>query len=182
MADSNSKTKRKPISKKMRFEIFKRDNFTCQYCGESAPKVILELDHIVPVCKGGKNELTNLVTSCMSCNRGKGGTPLSDTNATEIAKRRLEEMALKSEQLAMMMKWRQELLKTKEKQINMIETIITNGEYYLKPEGRNKISFLISKYEFNQVYDAAMLSLRYNSIDQRMNKIGGICYNRKWKL
>ena len=37
---------RKPIGKKMRFEVFKRDKFTCQYCGRKAPDVILEVDHI----------------------------------------------------------------------------------------------------------------------------------------
>ena len=46
--------KRKPISKKLRFEIFKRDKFTCQYCGKMAPDVVLEVDHIKPVCKGGQ--------------------------------------------------------------------------------------------------------------------------------
>lgn len=46
-------TKRKAISKKIRFEVFKRDSFTCQYCGEKAPDVILHVDHIDPVAKGG---------------------------------------------------------------------------------------------------------------------------------
>ena len=42
---------RKAISKKLRFEVFKRDSFTCQYCGKSAPDVILHVDHILPVKK-----------------------------------------------------------------------------------------------------------------------------------
>ena len=36
---------RKPLSKKIRFEVFKRDAFTCQYCGQMAPDVLLEVDH-----------------------------------------------------------------------------------------------------------------------------------------
>lgn len=59
--------KRRPVSKKLRFEVFKRDNFKCQYCGASAPDVILEVDHINPVAKGGKNDILNLVTSCRDC-------------------------------------------------------------------------------------------------------------------
>ena len=47
-----STKKRVPISKALRFEVFKRDSFTCQYCGRSAPEVVLEVDHIVPVSKG----------------------------------------------------------------------------------------------------------------------------------
>ena len=48
---------RKPLSKKIRFEVFKRDKFTCQYCGRMSPDVILEVDHIEPVAEGGDNEI-----------------------------------------------------------------------------------------------------------------------------
>ncbi|MFH1646586.1 MAG: HNH endonuclease [Chloroflexota bacterium] len=60
------------ISKKLRFDVFNRDNFTCQYCGRKTPDVILELEHIIPSSKGGTDELDNLITSCFECNRGKG--------------------------------------------------------------------------------------------------------------
>ena len=62
---------RKSLSKKLRFEIFKRDQFTCQYCGQQPPDVVLEVDHIMPVSKGGDNDEMNLVTACFDCNRGK---------------------------------------------------------------------------------------------------------------
>ncbi len=65
-----------PISKKTRFEVFKRDAFTCRYCGKRPPEVMLEADHVVPVCEGGDNGQANLVTACFACNRGKGGTSL----------------------------------------------------------------------------------------------------------
>jgi hypothetical protein len=68
---------RKPISKKLRFEVFKRDGFTCQYCGAVPPTVVLEPDHINPVCNGGDNSMDNLITSCFNCNRGKAGIPLT---------------------------------------------------------------------------------------------------------
>jgi 5-methylcytosine-specific restriction endonuclease McrA len=70
-------TGRKPISKKARFEVFKRDGFTCQYCGATPPNVLLEVDHITPVCEGGENGEGNLVTACFNCNRGKAGISLS---------------------------------------------------------------------------------------------------------
>lgn len=72
---------RKSLGKKVRFEVFKRDQFTCQYCGQSPPAVILEVDHIVPVCEGGENEQENLITACFDCNRGKGGTSLKEAPA-----------------------------------------------------------------------------------------------------
>lgn len=63
---------RKSLSKKLRFEIFKRDAFTCVYCGRFAPNVQLHVDHILAVAEGGGDEPTNLATSCQECNGGKG--------------------------------------------------------------------------------------------------------------
>ena len=61
----------------LRFMILKRDAFTCQYCGQYAPNVVLHVDHKVPLCEGGTNDEANLITSCAACNRGKEGLRLS---------------------------------------------------------------------------------------------------------
>jgi HNH endonuclease len=45
-------------------------NVSCQYCGNKAPDVLLELDHIQPVAQDGTNKLLNLITSCFDCNYG----------------------------------------------------------------------------------------------------------------
>ncbi len=74
--------KRKSISKRLRFEVFKRDRFTCQYCSAKPPKVPLEIDHIVPVSKNGKNTIDNLITACFDCNRGKSDVELTDVPPT----------------------------------------------------------------------------------------------------
>ena len=55
----------------LRWKILKRDNFTCQYCGQHAPNVHLEVDHIQPVAEGGDTSEENLTTACFACNRGK---------------------------------------------------------------------------------------------------------------
>lgn len=81
------------LSKSVRFEVFKRDGFVCQYCGNHPPKVVLEVDHIIAVANGGDNDITNLVTACFDCNRGKSARPLSaipqslESKAAEIAER-----------------------------------------------------------------------------------------------
>lgn len=54
---------------KIRKKIFKRDNYTCQYCGQSGGN--LECDHIHPFSKGGSHDDTNLATACFKCNRSK---------------------------------------------------------------------------------------------------------------
>lgn len=57
-----------------RYRILERDNFTCQYCGRSAPDVVLNVDHRVPRSEGGTDEDGNLVTACQACNIGKSDT------------------------------------------------------------------------------------------------------------
>jgi hypothetical protein len=66
------------IGKTKRFEIFRRDGFICQYCGDRPPDVVLEVDHIQPVSKGGTDHDLNLITSCFDCNRGKRDRVLSE--------------------------------------------------------------------------------------------------------
>lgn len=67
---------RKPLSKRTRFEIFKRDGFKCLYCGATPAQKVLRVDHVKPVAEGGGDEPTNLVTACFDCNAGKGPVPL----------------------------------------------------------------------------------------------------------
>lgn len=67
-----------PVGKSLRFEIFARDGFVCQYCGTRPPDVVLEVDHIHPVSKGGGDDPINLITSCFDCNRGKRAKVISD--------------------------------------------------------------------------------------------------------
>lgn len=64
------KTPRRPI--RARFDILARDNYTCRYCGRQAPSVVLHVDHVIPVVKGGTDDPDNLVTACYDCNEGKG--------------------------------------------------------------------------------------------------------------
>lgn len=97
---------RKSLSKSVRFEVFKRDAFTCQYCGAKAPDVILEVDHIKPVYEGGTNEIVNLITSCRDCNRGKGKRRIDDNSAFSRQRAQIEELNLRRQQLEMMLEWR----------------------------------------------------------------------------
>lgn len=59
------------LSQSLRFEVLRRDAFTCQYCGAKAPDVKLQADHIVPRAAGGTDESSNLITACVACNIGK---------------------------------------------------------------------------------------------------------------
>lgn len=80
-----SMSPRQSTGKRLRFEIFKRDRFTCQYCGAQPPAVVLVLDHRIPVVEGGLSDEINLVTACEPCNQGKAGKPLNSTIAAPDA-------------------------------------------------------------------------------------------------
>ena len=64
---------RAKMSLSLRYDVLKRDRFRCQICGATqADGVKLHVDHIVPIARGGKTELSNLRTLCDRCNLGKG--------------------------------------------------------------------------------------------------------------
>ena len=68
------KSKRKTIPLKDRWAVLKRDNYRCRKCGASPAKnhnTELEIDHIIPISKGGINDIDNLQTLCRDCNQGK---------------------------------------------------------------------------------------------------------------
>lgn len=86
------------ISVRVRFEVFKRDRFTCAYCGRTPPEVLLEADHIVPKAAGGSDDITNLITSCQTCNRGKSARLLEEGSAPVVGRASVEEMQERIEQ------------------------------------------------------------------------------------
>ena len=62
------------ISKRTRYEVLRRDDHRCRYCGAAAPDVKLTIDHVVPVSLGGSDEPGNLVAACPDCNAGKAAS------------------------------------------------------------------------------------------------------------
>ena len=68
---------REPIPAGLRFAVLRRDGFRCVYCGRGdSDNVKLHLDHLVPVARGGKTEIANLVAACQDCNLGKSASDL----------------------------------------------------------------------------------------------------------
>lgn len=149
-------TKRKSIGPKVRFEVFKRDNFKCQYCGQTAPDVVLHIDHIIPVKDGGTNDITNLITACSDCNLGKGARKLDDNAVVEKQRCQLEELNERREQLKMMAKWREELLKLEDQQLSIAVKRINDLMkcWSLNQTGENNVRKCIKKFGLQQVLDA----------------------------
>jgi hypothetical protein len=176
---------RKSISKKLRFEIFKRDSFTCQYCGAKAPDVVLEIDHLNPVKHGGKNDLLNLITSCFVCNRGKSARKLSDNSIIEKQRIQIEELNIRRQQLEMILDWRNELQKNSNFELQKVNDYWTEK---FKPFGVVNpdavFSKLIKKFGLIEVLDCidiAYTTYFFGDMEQAqyaLDRLGGILYNR----
>lgn len=183
---------RKEIGKKLRFEVFKRDHFTCQYCGKMAPDVILEVDHLQPVAGGGDNDILNLITACRDCNRGKGKTPLSQNDTLKKSQKQLLDLAEKSEQSQMMIDWKKEMMAIRENEVESIsDLIICLTGFKLSISGRKNVRAQLKRFGLPLVWDATEIAIeRYfddrdeytqkRTFNVVIGKIGGICYN-KWK-
>lgn len=181
---------RKPLTKKIRFEVFKRDRFTCQYCGRIAPDVILEVDHISPVAEGGDDDLLNLITSCRDCNRGKGKTPLNRSDVLKKQQDQIQQLAERKEQIEMLAEWRKELSQIEETEVDIIEATIqqwSSDDLVLYEKGRNDVRKLLKRFSLDEVIEGVEISFSkyyYGTIDswnRAFNKIGGVCYNRKYR-
>lgn len=77
------------VSKRTRFEVLRRDNHACRYCGATAPDVKMHVDHVTPVSLGGTDAPDNLVAACIDCNFGKSSsspdaTLVADVNADAV--------------------------------------------------------------------------------------------------
>ena len=189
------KTKRKGLSQTIRFEVFKRDAFKCQYCGKPAPEVTLEVDHIIPVSKGGNNDLINLITSCRDCNAGKSNRELDDQSVLARQRSQLEEINERREQIQMMAEWRKEMENLANRQIDIIsEIFFRKTGYSLNAKGRANAQKVLGKYDFGFICDCVNTAFdtyleigedqkfTHSSVEKAFEKWQGICKYRSEEI
>lgn len=182
-------SKRKSLSKKIRFEVFKRDSFTCQYCGKSAPDVVLHVDHIIPVAEGGQNEILNLATSCFDCNMGKSYRKLLDSSIVRSQLSQTKKQSERLAQLEMMAVWQKEQVTIEQKELALIQQSINlklAGSGFSVNESflQTSLKTALKKYGVNDVLDAVEKScVQYlknpkseTDSSKFLNMIERICY------
>lgn len=148
-------TERAPIPKKLRFEVFKRDSFTCQYCGAVGGRVLLHCDHIKPVAEGGETTLLNLITACVDCNLGKGARQLSDDSAVTKQHRQLADLEERRQQLEMMRDWREELAQHQVSEIDIVaEAFLARSKFRPNDHGNISVRRWLRKYGLHEVLAA----------------------------
>lgn len=146
------------IDSKLRFEIFKKDLFTCQYCGRSAPEVELQVEHIIAKANGGTDDIDNLMTSCSQCNYAKNANPISDklytTNLFEKHIKDISDIKKRKAQFELITLYKKELAELESMEVKEILSLIPEDTTNQYSQHAFRIKNLIKKYGFNIVYDA----------------------------
>ena len=169
------------VSKKIRFEVFKTDGFSCAYCGGKPPAIVLEADHIEPVSSGGSDNIGNLITSCFNCNRGKGATKLSN-----IPPRLEDEMDLrreKEEQIKEFRKLMSNIRKRTNRDIKKIDKIYNNSfpDWHLSDSfSQITVKRFLSMLPLHEVEDAMLRACSKPGLneDRALRYFCGICWRR----
>ncbi len=172
-------TIRKPLSKKIRFDVFKRDLFCCQYCGNYPPTVVLEVDHIIPVSKKGTNDIDNLITSCFDCNRGK-----SDNELNVLPQKTVDKIAVLQEK-ELQFKEYHKLVRSIEKRLNGEVELVNNIFSSCFPEKefsetfKRSVKHFIKKLGLKNVSDAMERAAGRvpDSSFGALTYLCGICWN-----
>lgn len=174
--------KRKTITKKLRFEIFKRDGFKCAYCGKEPPNTVLEIDHIEPVSKGGEDDINNYITACFDCNRGKSNVKLSKIPPQVIEN--LDTLREKEEQISEYRKFIKKIERREKKDIEDVAKVYS--DYYKEWELTEKfkkrsVRMFLRQLPKHEVEDAMRLAIEKfpHYCDEDTTKyFCGICWRR----
>lgn len=173
--------KRKQLTKGTRFKVFNRDGFTCQYCGQMPPAVVLEVDHILPVALGGTNNQENLITACFDCNRGKAASSLT-TPAPIDANTRLSLIKERESQLKAL---KAAMAGVEKRIVSELEAI--NAVYMAAfPDFHLTESFLngsvrgfLEKLPFHSVNEAMRIACaRVSTASKAPKYFCGVCWNK----
>lgn len=177
LGEGVSMADRVAIKKSIRFEVFKRDSFKCQYCGKAAPEVVLHVDHIKPVADGGGSDIMNLITACADCNLGKGARRLDDTSAVQKQRLQLEELQERRDQLDMLIQWRDELDEMKDCVLELFsEHFSKKMKCDLTEIGKKMARQVIREYGITLALEALDIASEKSSFEGgRVSYIRGIC-------
>lgn len=183
---------RQAISKKIRFEVFKRDSFMCQYCGRKAPEILLQIDHIDPVATGGGNAILNLLTSCEECNAGKSDRKLSDHSFLDKQRTQLQLLQERKEQIEMMFEWQKGLVDLDEDVTERLAKFWSQQVpgFSLNENGLKGLKRLRRRFETSEIMEAIRIASEsyvqlhkgkptQESVESAWKKVGGICSNRR---
>ena len=161
------------VSKRLRYEVLRRDNHQCRYCGGTAPDVTLTVDHVVPVALGGTDAPNNLVAACRDCNGGKSASSpdaalveqVSDDAirwASAMKQAAVEERALRDSQL------------------NAYDAVAAAWRPRYLPNGwQASVNAVLSAgLELSDILELIDVALTAQNVDNRWRYFCGCCWKR----
>lgn len=167
---------RKSTGKRLRFKVFERDGFSCQYCGKRPPEVILHIDHIIPVSKGGEDEIENLLTACADCNLGKASRVIGDTPLR--AKKNAVELQERFDQLKAFYALQKKMQSLKNDALDEVEEYwseVWEGSSF-SPSGRSSIKNFLKEFSVEEMQEAIDISTRMKSDSAGFKYMCGILH------
>ena len=174
---------RRSVGKKLRFDTFARDNYTCRYCGKSPPLAILHIDHVIAVVEGGTNEPENLVTACSDCNLGKGRSLAPVPSGVLSMQDRLVNLQEAQEQLAA---YRDFLIGVRALEEDAVERLadfwsgLFDSKHYLTEQGLCGLRVHLKTFPPEKIMEAMTIArARHSDPNVHLQYTGGIL--RNWR-
>lgn len=169
----------------LRFKIFERDRFTCQYCGRKPPMVVLHVDHIFPKSKGGKDDEINLITSCQECNLGKRDKVLKNPQRPNV-KQEIENLKEAEQQIKEYYRYLKKLVGHKENNpvIDLICKVWNEqsaGESSVSELGKNGLQKSLRRFCAEDIIEAIKITWSACHIEneQKWKYMWGVAKNLK---
>lgn len=184
------------VSTRTRFEVFKRDRFTCHYCGRTPPTVLLELDHVLPRVAGGTDDRENLITACQDCNRGKAGNLLEEGAAPVVSRDVVAELAERVKQAQAYAEIVQALRAAETDQVQQVidawavafeaaTEARADGNYWVLPGGgqfprRRSIKTILARLPLHRVLESVEVTAAWSedSTERACRYFYGVCWKR----
>ena len=168
-----------PTKPRLRFEVFKRDGFTCAYCGRKPPIVTLQVDHILAESRGGPSSIDNLITSCFDCNSGKSNIPL--TAIPETIEKKLARIQEQQEQVRAYNRLLASKERTLQRSISLIDE--TFSSFYPKREltfqfKQTSLRRFLERLPAQELVDAMMQACGGRASDHAIKYFCGICWRK----
>lgn len=147
------------LSKKLRFEIFERDGFCCQYCGKKPPETVLHVDHIVSKKDGGDDDVNNLICSCIDCNLGKSSKSLPKSPSKY--KKQIKNLEEKTAQLESFYEFLKKKSKNEIDRMNVFQKAWeegSEGQSSLTDSGLESITRLLKKHTAEEIFESIKIT------------------------
>ena len=182
--DGKPNSPRKAISRRLRYEILRRDGNTCRYCGLKAGETELTIDHVVPVALGGTDDPTNLVAACKDCNAGKSSVAPGAELVADVNEDAARWAAAVQAASAAMLSNRNDVQARRDRFLEVWWDWDMHGDYLPRDWAHGVDLWLDSGLPEAVLHDCVRVALRNRNVahDAVFQYMGGIARNRIGEL